>query len=430
MIKKEIIIKRLGRLPDRLKEIVFLARDLAKQEGMGVYLVGGFVRDLILGVDNFDLDFVVEKNGIDFAHKLSELLKGHMIKHRAFNTATITTKDGFKIDVATSRSEVYPEPAALPVVSVSDIGDDLYRRDFTINALACHIDKDRYGEIVDMFNGAKDLKTGSVRVMHGKSFIDDPTRIIRAVRFEQRLGFQIDRDTLSLIKAAKKLKMLEKVQKHRIRDEIILIFKEKNAFKILRRINQIYNLTFIEDTIKLNKKHGVNFKKIDKGVIWFRENLSQKRGLDTWLMYLVIFLYQLDIKRLNHFVKTYAFPKGDSNRIISFKKVFKKIDKVLSKRNIPVTKLHKLLDPLAYEVIVLVYSISNSTATKDKIKEFFFEHHHKKLLINGRDLLLIGVKPGPEFRNIFNKVFKAKIQGKVVTYQEELELVKKLINKK
>ncbi|MDD5356312.1 MAG: hypothetical protein PHY56_07250, partial [Candidatus Omnitrophica bacterium] len=185
MMKKDLIIKRINKLPAQLQRIIFICRDLAAREKIDVYLVGGFVRDLLLGVDNFDLDIVVEKNGIDFAYKLSKILGAHIIKHRAFGTATITQKDGFKIDIATSRKESYLEPAALPLVSAGNIQDDLLRRDFTINAIACHIDFEKFGQLVDVCCGIKDLRKGYVRFLHEKSFIDDPTRIIRAVRFEQ-----------------------------------------------------------------------------------------------------------------------------------------------------------------------------------------------------------------------------------------------------
>ncbi|MFC1646629.1 polynucleotide adenylyltransferase, partial [Candidatus Omnitrophota bacterium] len=158
IVNKELIIKRLNRLPPELLHVIFLSRNLAKIQKVGVYLVGGFVRDLILGVENFDLDIVVEKDGIEFAYKLSRILDAHVLKHRAFGTATITTKDGLKIDIATCRKEFYPEPAVLPVVSKGSIEDDLFRRDFTINAMACHIDFERFGQFVDILGGLEDLK--------------------------------------------------------------------------------------------------------------------------------------------------------------------------------------------------------------------------------------------------------------------------------
>lgn len=429
MIENKLIIKRLNNLPSQLKNIILLSRDLAKEQKVGVYLVGGFVRDLLLRVENFDLDIVVERDGIGFAHKLSIMLDAQLVKHRDFGTATIRKKDGLKIDIATSRKEFYPQPAALPIVSPGNIEDDLFRRDFTINAIACHIDFDKFGQLVDISGGLKDLKEGRVRFLHEGSFIDDPTRIIRAVRFEQRLGFRIEAKTLRFIRQAKRFKMLERVQKHRIRDEMILIFKEVKPYGILRRLKQVYNLTFIDKNIKLSKDLKIIFYKIDRACIWFQNNFSQRRSLDIWLAYLADFLSHLSLRLLRSLLNKYAFYRGDSKRIISFKKEFKELDKNLSKHKLSTIKLHDILSPLSYEVIILTYAVSRNKNIKQKIREFFLEHHHKKLAITGEDLLLLGVKPGPRFKKIFQEVFKAKISGYIHTKEEELDFAKRIINR-
>lgn len=429
MIKKDIIISRLNKLPKSLQNIIFLARDLAKEQNMDVYLVGGFVRDLILGVKNFDLDIVVEKDGIDFAYKLSSKLDASIVKHRAFGTATITKKDGFKIDIATCRKEFYPQPAALPLVSQGSIQNDLFRRDFTINAMACHIDFKNFGQLLDLFGGLRDLKEGRICFLHENSFIDDPTRIIRAIRFEQRFGFNIDRKTLYFIKLAKKLKMLELVQKHRIRDELILIFKEKRPYKILKRLRQIYNLNFIDKNIVLRSNLKRVFYNLDKTCFWFENYFPHRRKLDIWLMYLMAFLYPLRLRSLRVLLKKYAFHSGQVKRIISFKKEFAKIDKNLSKEKLSIIKLHSLLHHLSYEVIILAFIFSKKQKTKQRIKEFFLKYHQKKLIITGDDLLSLGIKPSPEFKKIFKEVFRAKINGKIHSREEELSFVKKIINR-
>lgn len=428
MIKKDTIIKRLNKLPSQLQHIIFLSRNLAKIQKVGVYLVGGFVRDLLLGAKNFDLDIVVEKDGIDFAYKLSRILDAHVVKHRAFGTATITKKDGLKIDIATSRKEFYPEPTVLPLVTQGSIEDDLFRRDFTINAMACHIDFEKFGQFVDMFDGLRDLKKGRVRFLHKESFNDDPTRIIRAVRFEQRFAFRIETETARFIKQARRLRLLEKVQKHRIRDEIILIFKENDPYKILKRLNQIYNLEFIDKNIKFKKGFKKLFSLINKSCLWFQANLPQKKSLDIWLMYMMVILYPLGIKALQGLLSKYAFHGEDTKRIISLKKEFTRVDKNLSVENISAARIHNMLHSLSYEVIILISVISKRQKTKQRVREFFLKHHHKKITITGSDLLSFGIKPGPKFREIFQKVFRAKINGKIHTREEELAFVRKIIN--
>lgn len=427
MKQKDILITRLRKLPTPLLRIIYCSRDLAKRQAVGVYLVGGFVRDLLLGVENLDLDLVVEREGIDFAYRLASLFDAQLIKHRAFGTATITTKDGIKIDIATSRKEYYPAPAALPRVTGGSIEDDLSRRDFTINALACHIDSERFGELVDFFDGIGDLRKKRIQFLHEKSFIDDPTRIIRAVRFEQRLGFRIDATTARFIRLAKKEKMLERVHKHRLRDELILVFKEKEPYKLVRRLDTLYNLTFVDPGLALRSDLKNKFDSIRTMPRRFQQIVVHKRGLELWLMYLSLFVSVLGGRQLHNFLRAYAFRRTEAIRILSFKKEFVRLKKQLSKKSLSSLKLHALLDPLSYEVIMLIDALSGKKIVRQRIKEFFVEYHHKKITITGHDLLSLGLKPGPGFRVIFRKVFRAKINGTVHNRREELALARKII---
>lgn len=429
MIKKDTMVERLKKLPASLRRIIFLSRDLAKKRAVGVYVVGGFVRDLLLGVENFDLDIVVEREGIDFAYRLASLLGAHVTKHRAFGTATITKKDGMKIDIATSRKEHYPTPAALPRVAKGSIEDDLFRRDFTINALACHIDFERFGELVDFFDGVGDLKKKRIRFLHEESFVDDPMRIIRAVRFEQRFGFHIEKKTARFIRLAKEKKMLKKVHKHRLRDELILIFKEKEPYKVLRRLDTLYNLTFVDSGLVMRGDMKKKFCSIQRTHRLFEQTIVHRRVLELWLMYLSLFVSVLGCRKLKDFLHAYAFRRTEAIKIVSFKKEFGRLEKQLSKKLLSAVKLHALLDYLSYEVVMLTYALSRKQIAKQRIKEFFSQHHHKKLSITGEDLLSFGLKPGPRFRTIFREVFRAKINGRVSNRQEELALAKKIIQR-
>lgn len=212
------IIEIVGKLADKLK--------------VPAYIVGGPVRDKLLGIDNCDLDFVVEGDGIKFAEALNKTLKGKLTAYKAFGTATIALH-GKRVDVVTSRKETYKCPAAYPTVKPGSIKDDLFRRDFTINAMAISLNKKNFGKLVDFYGGQKDLKKGIIRVMHDKSFIDDPTRVFRAVRFSVRFGFKIEPHTKKLIKEAVLDGLLGEVNAGRVRKEIGLFLKEKNPKKCL-----------------------------------------------------------------------------------------------------------------------------------------------------------------------------------------------------
>ena len=217
----------LNNLSEELRELIHLASDVANKNNMPVYLIGGFVRDLILGVKNFDLDIVVEGDGIKFAEVLSGKLNAGLIRHRRFGTATVILKKHLKVDIATARQEYYPEAAHLPEVTRGVLKDDLMRRDFTINAMAISINRQDFGRFIDCFGGEADLANKEIRVLHNLSFIDDPTRILRAIRFEQRYNFKIEPKTLKLLREANRLKMLERVSRERLRDELILILKSR-----------------------------------------------------------------------------------------------------------------------------------------------------------------------------------------------------------
>ena len=212
------IIKIIGKIADELK--------------VKAYIVGGPVRDKLLGIANYDLDFVVEGDGIKFAEALNKKLKGKLTTYRAFGTATIEIK-GKRIDIVTSRKETYKYSAAYPVVKPGAIKDDLFRRDFTINAMAISVNKKNFGKLVDFYGGQKDLKKGVIRALHDKSFMDDPTRIFRAVRFSVRFGFKIEPHTKKLMKEAVMDGFLGEVNATRIRKEIELFLKEKNPKKCL-----------------------------------------------------------------------------------------------------------------------------------------------------------------------------------------------------
>jgi tRNA nucleotidyltransferase (CCA-adding enzyme) len=216
-------------------EVVGKAADELKVKA---YLVGGPVRDRLLGLKNYDLDFVVEGDGIKFAEVLNKKLKGRLTVYRAFGTATISLPKK-RIDIVTARKETYEYPAAYPAVKPGTIKDDLFRRDFTINAMAMSINKSGFGRLVDFYGGYKDLRKGIVRVLHDRSFMDDPTRIFRAVRFSVRFGFKIEPHTKKLIKQAILDGFLGEVNKGRIKKEIELFLKEKNPAKCLREFERL-----------------------------------------------------------------------------------------------------------------------------------------------------------------------------------------------
>jgi len=218
-------------------ELIEEIRSIAKKRK--TYLVGGCVRDWLLGKKSFDMDFVFDFYPEDIAIKIAKIYKGEFRKFEKFLTIRIFFENR-RIDFACFRKEKYPNPADLPIVSkAKDIKEDLKRRDFRINAIALSLNEKDLFEIIDPFNGVEDIKNGEINVLHKNSFRDDPTRIFRAIRFSSRFGWNLGKETFKLLKQAKEKKYINLLSRERIRNEIIKILQEENSynsFKILKEL--------------------------------------------------------------------------------------------------------------------------------------------------------------------------------------------------
>ena len=432
----------LNKLPNEIKDLIRLVSDIANKNNILAYLVGGFVRDLILGVKNLDLDIVVEGDGIKFAEGLSEKLRAGLIRHRRFGTATVILKDNLKIDpsaslrvngergrtidIATARREYYPHPAHLPEVTRGILKDDLMRRDFTINAMAISINRQDFGRFIDCFGGKKDLADKNIRVLHDLSFIDDPTRILRAIRFEQRYNFKIEPKTLEFLRQANRSKMLEMVSRERLRDELILILKEERPLKPLIRIEELIGFGFINSGLSLSKKTHTFLKSIESQIIWFKRKYPKRRQLDTWLTYFMGLIETFNINSIKLICKKFAFRRGEEKRILAYKIIKSKFIKDLSQNKIKPSKIFSLLEPLSYEVIILIKAKFKNANIKKHIEDFFEIYNGMRIHISGEDLRRLGLTPGPDYQKIFHRVLNAKLDGLVKTKKEELELIKKI----
>lgn len=415
------------RLPREIFNLIKIIGGYADKNSYRVFCVGGFVRDLLLGLKNFDLDIVVEKDALGFAKRLADKSGGSLVVHKKFGTATIAGGE-FKIDIATARTERYEYPASLPTVKFASIKEDLYRRDFTINAMAISINKNTFGELIDFFNGQRDLRAKKIKVLHDLSFVEDPTRIFRAVRFEQRFSFKIEPHTEELIKTAVNLDMFGRTQKQRIRDEIILILSEDVPVNAVMRLNQLHELRFIHPKLKLHKQTIGLFKAIGQACIWYKLSFLNKRPLDGWVIYFMALVNTLTKNEIKSICEKFVFTKGDEKRIISCKEKAKALARQLDlKAYLAPSAIYKSLEPLAYEVILFIMATTKTKEAKSRIFLFFNRYNGTRLNITGKDLKAIGLAPGPKYKNILDKILYAKLDGKVKNKQEELMLAKKII---
>lgn len=418
----------LNKLPKEIRGLIRLAGDIASCNNMPAYLVGGFVRDLILGVENLDLDIAVEGNGISFAEDFAARLQARLIRHRRFGTATIIIKPNLKVDIATARKEFYPQPACLPEVYCGSLKDDLARRDFSINAMAISITGKDLGRLIDKFGGRDDLIHKKIRILHGLSFIDDPTRILRAIRFEKRYDFRIESRTLKYLKEAVRLKILDEVQPQRLRDELILMLKEGRPLKQIRRIQQLVGFGFINPRLSASQKTYKLLGSIENQVSWFKREYFGRRQLDTWLIYFMGLIDFLNINEIKSTLQKFVLCKGEGKRILTYKKVCDKLTHQLRQDRIKPSKIFRLLEPLSYEVILTIKAKSRNHNVRRHIEDFFEIYNGMRICISGDDLHSLGIAPGPAYQRIFSKVLTAKLEGLVRTKEEELALIKKLIS--
>lgn len=422
-------LKRYLKLLDKklLKALIAAGRT-AKVQDLRAYLVGGFVRDMLLKIKNFDVDIVVSAQGIKFAQTLSRKFNSKITAHKRFGTAVICGKD-FKIDISTFRKERYPYPGSLPVVSAGSLVDDLGRRDFSINALAVSINKNDFGHVVDYFGGIEDLEKKQLRVLHKDSFLDDPTRILRLVRFKSRFGFLIEPATKKLIQEARSAKVLEKMQKHRVRDELILIFKEPKPEDALRLLRDLYGFGFLHENLRFESSKSQAFVSIRNTLRWFQVEFPLHRPAEVWLMYFIYFLSTLDIPAIKKIISDFAFKKGELIRILSFKQDSSRIYGELNNPSLSASKVYNVLNPYSYEVILLIYSQSQSRRVKKYIKDFLAVYNFTRIKVTGHDLSKLGIRPGPDFKTILQMVLEGKLNLRLSTKRQELSLARKLIKR-
>ena len=293
------------RLPTRIFKIIRRVGNIAEDKGISVYIVGGFIRDILLGVENLDLDIVIEGEAIAFVKFLKEKINIDTVTHPRFGTATVTLPGGSKIDFASARKEHYAYAACLPNVTFSSIREDLFRRDFSINAMAVKINRNDFGQLLDLFSGQKDLLEKQIRVLHDRSFIDDPTRILRAIRFEQRYNFKIEADTFKLMRRALASGLLERLTRPRLGREFILLLKEEKPLKAIARFDQLCGLKLIHPLMRLDKIVKARFE--------------SSKPEDNWLVYFVLLTKKLNAQQLEKLCCGFCLTRKDKQKLKALK---------------------------------------------------------------------------------------------------------------
>ena len=414
------------RLPPEVKRALALVGDIADEVGFSVYLVGGIVRDLLLHVANLDIDIVVEGDGITFAGMLAKKAGGRVKTHQKFGTAIVVLPNGLKLDIATARLEYYEAPAALPTVELSSIKKDLYRRDFTINTLAVRMNRKHFGELIDFFGGLRDIKDRTIRVLHNLSFVEDPTRVLRAVRFEQRYDFRMSKHTQNLIKTAVNMKLFNRLTGERFYSELVLMFSEAEPLKILKRMSDLDLLKFVHPNLKATLETEQLFADIKDTLTWFKL-LYLDLKVETWFVYFLGLFDHVKGPVVEEALDRLSAPARIRARVVKSRERYREVIYLFYKEpDIRPSRVYDLLLPLDTEAILMMMAKAIQEQAKKCISLYLTRLRNVKVELTGDDLKAFGIPPGPQYKKILAEILDVKLDGMVKSRDDEIRYVKKM----
>lgn len=398
-----------------------LAGEVSDTEGQRICLVGGAVRDLLLKRRNLDFDLVVEGDVLSLARRLAGETgilggktrggKGHITVHRRFGTAKFR-HDGLTIDLAMARSETYASPGALPTVKPGTIEDDLRRRDFTINAMAVDLSPTSFGRLIDPYGGREDLDRGLVRILHDGSFIDDATRMLRAVRYEQRLGFRLEQDTERLLR--RNVSMLDTISGDRVRRELELILSEEYPEKALERAQGLGILQQLAPYIEID----------DRGVERIRE--ARQQGQTGSTVYLILLVYPQGEEDIERFIQRLSLVGQVAKGMRQIPRIKTELP-YLDNTHLTPSAVYRQLKRYFIETIVAAWLYTDSQIIGANIERYLNEYRYVNPALDGLDLQRLGISPGPRMGRMLETLREAKLDGQVGGREDEESLVRRLL---
>ncbi len=398
-------------IPREIYELLWQIGSLADQQECNIYMIGGIVRDLMMEKSNEDIDIVIEGDGIAFAELLAKRFGGTVRGHEKFGTATWKFGE-HKIDITTARREYYEYPAALPTVERSTLKEDLFRRDFTLNAMAIQINSHAFGELIDYFHGRDDIQKKQIRVLYNLSFVEDPTRILRAVRFELRFGFQMDDQTVALV--TNSLEQLTAVSTVRLAHEFKILFQEQHPVEAVERFATlgVWNRLLGEGNVdQIVFQQVRSLREIDR--------VHQLQAV--WFVYLAIVFYRVDGWQQQ--LLAYALNKREQEIIRDFDKAFQAMDGICSDQ--PFSHFHYLMSDVRDEAVAFVLAIDH--LHDHPIIAYLKKRAQMPTWITGKTLIDAGIKPGPEYKKLLFVLECAYLDGEVKNADQAIQWVKRFI---
>jgi tRNA nucleotidyltransferase (CCA-adding enzyme) len=386
---------------------------LAAGRRLDLYLVGGVVRDILLGRASSDLDLVAEGDAIGLAEALAERVGGKLVVHRRFGTAKIRTGN-LTIDVAMARAETYARPGALPRVRPGSIQDDLARRDFAVNAMALRLDTHRFGRLVDPFGGQPDLESRIIRILHDRSFVDDATRMLRAVRYEQRFGFRLEDSTGRLLRQS--VSMLGTISGDRIRHELDLILHEGRPEKVLLRAGGLGLLAQIHPSLKVDGRIESLF-----------EQARQAAPAPALALGYALMTRSLSVGEAEDFTARLRTPRAVSATILDGARLRERMPS-LAEPGLAPSAVCELLRECSPASVLAGAIAADSALVRERLDLYQTRWRHVRTALDGADLLKMGVPPGPRLGRALKALQDARLDGKIESREDEIGLVQRWLS--
>jgi tRNA nucleotidyltransferase (CCA-adding enzyme) len=383
----------------------------------GVYLVGGTVRDILLGEESFDVDIAVEGDAIEFARVLAETLDGRLTPHRKFGTAVVSYGDDGRVDVVTTRTEFYDSPGALPTVERAGLREDLFRRDFTINAMAVSLKAADFGRLVDPFGGRADLEARVLRVLHNLSFIDDPTRIFRGIRYEARYGLTLEEHSARLARGCIEMGLVGDLSSARLRDELQALLEDPGAAGGIRRLGQTGADRAIHPSLRADAEAAQLF---ERGVALRRELNVE---VPAWRVGLAVLGRDLTSEEAYDWLERLKVRRRDGNLIAGAIAVAPRIVERLRAEELDPAQVVALADAFAPDAPLLALALDD----RPELREYFTRLREVELEIGGADLAALGLSESPRVGEVLAELRRRKLNGELDGRDSELQAAQELL---
>jgi tRNA nucleotidyltransferase (CCA-adding enzyme) len=402
---------------DRLREIVDAVGALGERAA-GVFLVGGTIRDILLGEKSFDVDIAVEGDAIAFAYALARTLGGRATPHQKFGTAIVSYGDDERVDVVTTRTEFYDAPGALPTVERAGLREDLFRRDFTINAMAASLAASDLGRLVDPFGGRVDLEARVLRVLHNLSFIDDPTRIFRGIRYEARYGFRFDEHSARLVRACIEMGLVGDLSSARLRDELVALLEDPGAVEGIRRLGVLGADRAIHPHLRGDEVAARLFER----AVELRDEL----GVDvpTWRIGIAALAHELTSDEAYDWLERLKVRRRDVERIVGAVTVAPRIVERLRAEDLDPSQVVAIADAFAPDAPLLALAREDLP----QLREYFVHLRDVRLEIGGADLIALGLSESPRIGEILGEIRRRKLNGELGGRDAELAAARELVS--